>query len=367
MNNLKLDKNKKKIVFISHNLEPEGATWSLFFLVKGMKTKGYDVSVISFRNGPLLSIYKDEGINVSIEDCFLKFNKIDVDIYFVNTILGYKFIKNYKVDKKKVIWCIRESEREIYFNKYNDLDHDLFREVSKVVFVADSTREIYSDLENNNFTTIHNGLDIKKIKDFLKKNSKDKIKKTCGFKKSDIIISIIGAVCLRKGQLEYVQSAIQVLNKTKDKNLKFILVGGRNDKYELKLKKIIKENNYEKNILIIQENPQIYKYFLLSDYFVCNSYIESFPRVILEAMAFSLPIIATNVYGISEQINNNQDGILIMAGDTSDLSKKIEWMINHKNEARGMAISAQKRVQDEFSLEIMLDKYEKLIENICVA
>jgi glycosyltransferase involved in cell wall biosynthesis len=269
------------------------------------------------------------------------------------------------VDKRKIIWCIRESEREVYFNKYKDIDYSLFKSVSSVVFVAESTCKIYADLADNNFVTVHNGLDLEKVDTFCRNNSKTELRKRSGFSKTDIIFNLTGTVCLRKGQLEFVQSAICVLDQTKNHNLKFILVGGRPSPYELCIRQIIRQSNYEKNILIIEETPEAYKYLFLSDYFVCNSYIESFPRVVLEAMAFRLPIIATNVYGISEQIENNKDGVLIMAGDTKDLSRKIKWFIDNSKEAEKFAIEARKKVERNFSFETMLDKYISLIKNIC--
>ncbi|MFZ2976080.1 MAG: glycosyltransferase family 4 protein [Candidatus Moraniibacteriota bacterium] len=370
MNNLELKKKTKRILFVSHNLEPEGATWSLFYLVKGFKRLGYEVSVISPQDGPLTDFYKNEGVDVSVFDFFSRTCPrqllMDVDVFFVNTILGYKFIKNLNVEKNKIVWCIRESEREVYFNKYADLKKEFFSEVARVVFVAKSTMEIYGDMERNNFVTIYNGLDLGKINAFIKKNSKQGMRRKYGIADTDLIFCIVGAVCLRKGQLEFTQAAIKLLNKTRNRKLKFLIIGGRDSLYERRINEIIQESGYAENIKIIKESLGAYEYFLMSDFFVCNSYIESFPRVVLEAMAFNLPIIATDVYGISEQIENKKEGILIMAGDVAELFQKMKWMLENKNNANELANNARKKVEKDFSFEIMLEKYETLIKNICV-
>lgn len=369
MKNLKSNKKTKQILFVSHNLEPEGATWSLFYLVIGFKKLGYGVKVLSPQNGPLLDCYEKEGISVSVEDCFGgKFSRRELDntdVFFVNTILGYKFIKKLNLKEDKVIWCIRESEKEVYFNKYPDLDKELFKEVSNVVFVAENTMKVYGDVRSDNFVTIHNGLDLEKIRGFVEVNPRRDIRKKHHIADKELVFCIIGAVCLRKGQMEFVQAAIKTLDKTKNRNLKFYIIGGRESLYQKKINELIFESGYGENIKIIKESPGAYEYLLMSDFFVCNSYIESFPRVVLEAMAFELPIIATNVYGISEQIKDGEEGFLIMAGDTGELSRKMQWMIENRVEAQKMAKNARKRVESDFSFPVMLKKYETLIKNIC--
>ncbi len=52
------------------------------------------------------------------------------------------------------------------------------------------------------------------------------------------------------------------------------------------------------SIHIVNETPHIYDFYRLADVLVCTSFEESFPRVLLEAMVFRLPIVSTDVNGI---------------------------------------------------------------------
>jgi len=367
MSNLEL-KTNKNILLVSHNFEPEGATWSLFYVAEWLKKAGHEVRVISPKSGPLAKFYEEQGIPIKIADFYSKnyfFEDNDVDLIFVNTILGYRFILKLDVKKYKIIWCIRESEREVYFDKYKDLNKNIFKSVSAVLFVADATRKIYCDLDNSNFHTIHNGLNIKRIDSFVKNNNKNELRKKHGLGKKDFVFSILGAVCLRKGQLEFAEAAAKVLKETKNKILKFFIVGSRGCDYEKRIQEIIRQEKLENNIFVIQELPSVFEYYLMSDAYVCNSYIESFPRVILEAMAFKLPIISTNVYGIAEQIEDQKDGLLIMAGDTHSLAKKMKFLASNPEKGKKLGDNARKKVEIEFSYEVMIDKYKKLIESIC--
>lgn len=360
-----------KILLVSHNLELEGATWSLFYLAKGFKDIGWKVSILSPQKGPLIYEYRKHDIDVIIED-FKKidyFFKKDFQCFFVNTIIGFKFLEKLDQEEiKRTVWCIRESEREVYFKKYKDLRKEYFCQVKNVVFVSDVTRGIYEDLDvSKNFITIHNGLDLEKIYLFKRENLKNNLRKRYGFLENDYITSIIGTVCLRKGQVEFVEAAIDFLKSNNDNQMKFLVVGaGRGGSYEKRIKEIIKENYCEKNIFVIDETSDVFNYYYMSDLFVCNSYVESFPRVILEAMAFELPIISTNVYGIPEQIEDKKEGLLLVAGDVLDLKNKLDWMIKNKLKAKEMAINARKKIEEKFSFEIMINKYIDLIKKICV-
>ena len=101
----------------------------------------------------------------------------------------------------------------------------------------------------------------------------------------------------------------------------------------------------------------------MSDIFVCNSYIESFPRVVLEAMAFSLPIIATKIYGIPEQIRNKKEGLLINAGDVNALAEQMMLVLNDADMARTLGENANIRLKDDFSNEKTFSSYLKLLED----
>jgi glycosyltransferase involved in cell wall biosynthesis len=365
MKNSKLKPNKN-IFFVTHNLNQEGASLSLFHLAVGFKKRGFNIKLISPQSGSLFKMYEKEGIDVEIKDYFSDNFSIEAkgNIFFVNTILAFKFIKKINLEENKVIWCIRESEREIYFEKYKDLEEDFFRKVNKVVFVSDETRQIYGDLENNNFETIHNGIDYKKIDEFKQKHSRDELRKKYGFENNDFIFLIVGVPCLRKGQIEFTQAAINFLRKMNVDNVKFMIVGCRGSDYENRIREIIKDKNVGEKIFLINEKSNVFDYYLASDVYVCNSYIESFPRVVLEAMAFEMPIIATNVYGIKEQIDNDESGVLIMAGDVNDLEEKMEFLFKNIDARIKLSRSARKKLEKEFPYELMLDNYLNLVNKI---
>ncbi|MBS3169499.1 glycosyltransferase family 4 protein [Candidatus Woesearchaeota archaeon] len=74
------------------------------------------------------------------------------------------------------------------------------------------------------------------------------------------------------------------------------------------------------------------------DLLVLPTLVESFPNVLLEAMACGKPIIATNIYGIPEIVKDQQEGFLIKPKDSKELKEKIEDIMNHPEQARKMGL-----------------------------
>ena len=82
-----------------------------------------------------------------------------------------------------------------------------------------------------------------------------------------------------------------------------------------------------------------------SNIYIHPSYIENSPNSVCEAMALGMPVIATNVGGVSSLISNKKEGILVQEGDPyslagaiMDLSFNFSWAINLGINARNRAL-----------------------------
>lgn len=99
------------------------------------------------------------------------------------------------------------------------------------------------------------------------------------------------------------------------------------------------------------------------DVYVQPSRFEGMSNAVLEAMASGCPIVATNVDGTRELIENGKHGWLVPPDDSAALAKAIQCALQNPQEARRRANAAQMRVCQEFSLEKMLDAWERVLTN----
>jgi glycosyltransferase involved in cell wall biosynthesis len=81
---------------------------------------------------------------------------------------------------------------------------------------------------------------------------------------------------------------------------------------------------------------------------------------VLEAMAAGLPVVATDVGGVSELVLEGETGLLVPRGDTTALAQALELLLRDADMRRRMAASARARVEREFDLTSFQEAHVEL-------
>jgi glycosyltransferase involved in cell wall biosynthesis len=103
----------------------------------------------------------------------------------------------------------------------------------------------------------------------------------------------------------------------------------------------------------------------ISDLFVLPSFVEGVPVSAMEAMAVGIPVIATNIAGTSELIEDGKNGILIRPSDSQALANAVIRMIeNHDFRLRATELARQK-VVDEFDINKETAKLNQYLVESC--
>lgn len=98
------------------------------------------------------------------------------------------------------------------------------------------------------------------------------------------------------------------------------------------------------------------------DLFVLPSIAEGIPMTILEAMSMGLPIVASDVGGIPEVIEDGS-GTILSPKDTLGWSQTIIGLVEDKNVRENYGIQARKRVKNKYSLQQMIVAYDDLYQS----
>jgi len=96
------------------------------------------------------------------------------------------------------------------------------------------------------------------------------------------------------------------------------------------------------------------------DVLALTSYYEGLPYVLLEGMAYGVPVVATDVLGSREVVIDGNSGLLTRPGDPADLAEKIFSIICSAESRRTLSAGARARVQKTFPLDPFLDAHRKL-------
>jgi glycosyltransferase involved in cell wall biosynthesis len=94
------------------------------------------------------------------------------------------------------------------------------------------------------------------------------------------------------------------------------------------------------------------------------SLTETLSLAAIESMALSRPVVHSNVGGASEMIRPGWNGFLFPVGDTQALVATLGMLVD-PNLAKRMGDQARQTVETLFSEEVMVDRYEKMLHEVC--
>ena len=127
----------------------------------------------------------------------------------------------------------------------------------------------------------------------------------------------------------------------------------------------VKNNSLEREAVFFGALPPglLREKMRASDIFVLVSKHEGLPMTILEAMEAGLPVVASSVGGMPEELNTDC-GILIKENEKKELARALEFLIANEEKRRKMGDSARKRAEKMFSLRKFLSETEKIYESV---
>ena len=100
-----------------------------------------------------------------------------------------------------------------------------------------------------------------------------------------------------------------------------------------------------------------------SEILVVPSRTESIPQVIKEAFYLKVPVIATNVGGIPELVTHEKTGILVPSEEPEQLTIAINNLLDNDKTRRNIANNAFEFINNNFSWDVLLEKYTNLYES----
>lgn len=349
---------KPDVIIISH-LQPK-------FIKKNLEYKKAKI-IEPFKSGGLDNFKKLLSFAMNMIYPVKFFEKLDPDIVLINNARNFWAVLAAKILRKKVIWIIRESFDPFSSRYFPHFIYLLsFQLANKIVFPSYSTCKLYERLiPKDRIEIIHDGLHFKEMDAFKNAEKADTTKKELQIPQNHKIISIIGTVEPRKGQVYFAKAAINFLKSSKEKNNTFLIIGTANDKYSQEIKNLIEKSGFKDKFRILPVIRPAYKFFNITDIFVCCSSIEAFPNVILEAMAFNCAIISTDVYGIPEAVSNNKEAILLPVSDLEkNLQKSLEELFCSPESMNAISESAHKKFMEKFTFNKMILKYKNLVDSL---
>lgn len=231
---------------------------------------------------------------------------------------------------------------------------DMFVANSKAVAHFRHQRE---KTASKNTVVIKNGIDVHF---FSRENTARIGKESLGLPKDKLIVTSVANLRYEKGY----DFLIEVISKFRDQfePVQFVWVGTGELKEHL-TEKLLQAGTFDKVTMLGYSND-VRSILANTDIFVLPSREEGMPRCLMEAMAMSLPCVATNVGGTAEVIEQGISGFLSDFGDVEAFSSNLKRLVDSAELRQKIATAARKRIADHFNIEVIAKQYIKLFECI---
>jgi glycosyltransferase involved in cell wall biosynthesis len=159
------------------------------------------------------------------------------------------------------------------------------------------------------------------------------------------------------------ETLIKALIPLKNESFYLQLLGDGTETLE-RIQTLVKESGLTEKVSFVGFTTDVVGYLQRADICVLISHSEGLPLSILEAMSIGLPILGTNVGGISKQVKDGYNGYLVERNAVEDLTEKIKLLMNNSTLRREMGDNSRIFYEKEFKLDTMVDKTLAVYESI---
>ncbi len=258
--------------------------------------------------------------------------------------------------RKPLIASLQVAERE---KSWQWLIRKIFDfTVTEYVAVSKAVADFYSEkaaIEKSKFTVIPNSVNAENYRDSSKKEG---LKKELGIDKEAFVIMSIGRLHRQKG-LEYGLKAFKQIKKD-HLNVRYVIVGKGPESD--RLRRIAERLDISSYVLFTGERKDVPDLLSLADVVLHPSRWEGMPNVVLEAMASATPVVASDVDGTREIIDNGKDGFLVETGEVNEMANIISKLIKSSTLLQNIASAGRTKVEKQFSTDSFVSAHRRVFE-----
>lgn len=377
------------LTVVTHNLNLEGAPLFLLELGRALHESKIRFNVLSAKDGPLRTDFESLGSRVQIVDSSAVMNAQSSQDFeagltdlahqaglersgavLVNTLSCFWGVLLSQLANRPSLFYIHESTPPRRFFRHSLVvaraAESAFRAAQRVSFLTNASQRYYEDLSTGSNYRVNPGwVDVVDIDAFRTICTAANARAELGIASGHTLVINVGTVCERKGQHVFARAVDLLWRDAPELAAQaiFVMIGGRDTAYDARLRDFVRQLN-RPNIRIQPETTDVRDWYAAADLFVCSSFEESFPRVVLEAMAFLVPMICSNIHGIPEIARPEHEAILVPPGDTFELANALRRQLANSEEGRRRAHLARERVINKYELRRVMPSHVALTQEV---
>jgi D-inositol-3-phosphate glycosyltransferase len=363
------DSRPIRLLAVAHDLSPGGSQIYLAELLVQLRARGVEVAVMAPLDGPLRHRLEIAGASVSTTGSF-PFSRLDAyrdmvsrlesqargstpDVVLANSLGAFIGVDLALRLQRRVVWAIHEGlALPLYLRAAfgRGLDpqvgarlRELLGRVDLAFFESEASRRLYEPhicpdeapgvaRGPSRAIWLPYGVDLAAIRDLCSRVDQATARERTGLPSGATIVLCAGTVEPRKAQVNLARAFARIVEAHPDAYLVF--VGDRPNLYSLTLQDLLAEEplKHRSRLVPLCDDPALW--FRSADVVASVGDVESLPRCLLEAMAFGLPVVATDAVGTAEAVLEGVSGFLCPPNDVDALAQTLDRMLTLKPEAR---------------------------------
>lgn len=358
-----------------------GAEVQMFTLLESLAdNQSLNLSAIILNRGKLAEKLKGIGLDVAVIDesqyGFMRLRKMAAGFLQdknIDIIHSHRFKENIlaasisrKCNIKRLVQTVHgvgEPHRGLSSIKsrfFTTLNRTVTkRYFDKIIAVSDDImRQLVGQYPISKLQTIHNAIDPQKLKPV---KTAIEIRKELNIQADTPLIGAAGRMVPVKAYDLFLYMA-QIILKTQS-HARFMLIGDGPLKQSLQ-DMAVKMNIHDK-VIFPGFRDDIIDIINALDIFVFSSFHEGVPMALLEAMALRKAIVSTAVGGINEVIQDGISGLLVPPQKPRELADACLRILGDDELRHRLENAAAKRVDEEFSIDILRDRILNLYSEVC--
>jgi len=355
-------RRKIRLCHVVRHARIAGTEKHVYLLATKLDRNRFEVHVCTFENGELVQRLQAKGVSVAVIpkghslEHFARLSRFfcrgKYDLVHCHSG-GYACLAARAGGIRRIVYTkhgigfTREELRDrSFFRRLRDRIVDLC--VAEYVALTRSDKEVMIDslgIAGEKIEIIPNGIDPSLVS--------TKSTARLGAQK---LVGTVGRLTRQKG-IEYLIRAMPTII-SKHRNAQLLIAGSGEE--ESRLKTLVQQLELEQRVRFMGylDNPASMMRSL--NVFVLPSVWEGFPYVLLEAMVLKRPIVATDIFGVNEIIEQEVSGMLVRPRDPDSIAKAVIMLLSDKLMCRRMGEAAYRRVLGNFNLKGSVTETMKL-------
>ncbi len=207
------------------------------------------------------------------------------------------------------------------------------------------------------FTVIHSGIDLGRFS--AEEKDEEEAKQALGIDPATTVIGTVGRLTAVKGQEGLIRAAAELIRLDTDLDLVLLGEGELRDELE----ELARRLGIAERVHFLGWRPDVARIMAVCDIFCLPSLNEGMGKVLVEAMATGLPIIASNIGGIKDIVRTGENGLLVPVGDVAAWGEAIACLCRDPERRRLMG-EVGRQMAPFYSSEEMIKKIDQLYRKL---